>query len=91
VQISPKTTVKYLVKMLQETGTKVSISTVKLILYRHNLKGYGRSHCSKTTIKKALQQNRSNRALTVNYSQNNKTFDFILNKIINATCRSHIS
>ena len=26
-------------KMLEETGTKVSISTVKRVLYRHNLKG----------------------------------------------------
>ena len=34
--------------MLEETGTKVSISTVKRVLYRHNLKG-----CSKTAIKKA--------------------------------------
>jgi hypothetical protein len=26
--------------MLEETGTKVSISTVKRALYRHNLKGH---------------------------------------------------
>ena len=25
---------------LEETGTKVSISTVKQVLYRHNMKGY---------------------------------------------------
>ena len=29
---------KDLVKMLEETGTKVSISTVKRVLYLHNLK-----------------------------------------------------
>ena len=39
VQINPRTTAKDLVKMLEETGTKVSISTVKQVLYRHNLKG----------------------------------------------------
>ena len=35
VQINPRTTAKDLVKMLEET---VSISTVKRVLYRHNLK-----------------------------------------------------
>ena len=39
VQINPRTTAKNLVKMLEETGTKVSIATVKRVLYRHNLKG----------------------------------------------------
>ena len=39
VQINPSTTAKDLVKMLEETGTKVSISTVKWVLYQHNLKG----------------------------------------------------
>ena len=39
VQINPGTTAKDLVKMLEETGTKVSISTGKRVLYRHNLKG----------------------------------------------------
>ena len=39
VQINPRTTAKDLVKMLEETGTNVSISTVKRVLYRHNLKG----------------------------------------------------
>ena len=39
VQIIPRTTAKDLVKMLEETGTEVSISTVKQVLYRHNLKG----------------------------------------------------
>uniref|UniRef100_A0A673VRW4 Uncharacterized protein n=1 Tax=Salmo trutta TaxID=8032 RepID=A0A673VRW4_SALTR len=39
VQINPRTTAKDLVKMLEETGTKVPISTVKRVLYRHNLKG----------------------------------------------------
>ena len=38
VQINPRTTTKDLMKMLEETGTKVSISTVKRVLYRHNLK-----------------------------------------------------
>ena len=37
--------------MLEETGTKVSISKVKQVLYRHNLKG-----CS--ARKKPLLQNR---------------------------------
>jgi hypothetical protein len=39
VQINPRTTAKDLVKMLEETGTKISISTVKRVLHRHNLKG----------------------------------------------------
>uniref|UniRef100_A0AAZ3P2T7 Transposase Tc1-like domain-containing protein n=1 Tax=Oncorhynchus tshawytscha TaxID=74940 RepID=A0AAZ3P2T7_ONCTS len=47
-QINPRTTAKDLVKMLEETGTKVSISTVKQVLYRHNLKG--RSARSQTTV-----------------------------------------
>ena len=37
--------------MLEETGTKVSISTVKQALYRHNLKG-------RSARKKPLLQNR---------------------------------
>ncbi|CDQ86346.1 unnamed protein product [Oncorhynchus mykiss] len=51
VQINPRTTAKDLVKMLEETGTKVSISTVKRVLYRHNLKG-------RSARKKPLLQNR---------------------------------
>ena len=39
VQINPRTTAKDLVKMLVETSTKVSIFTMKRVLYRHNLKG----------------------------------------------------
>ena len=39
VQINSRTTAKDLVKMLEETGTKVSIYTVKQVLYRHNLNG----------------------------------------------------
>jgi hypothetical protein len=39
VQINPRTTAKDLVKMLEGTGTKLSISTLKRVLYRHNLKG----------------------------------------------------
>ena len=50
VQINPRTTAKDLVKMLEETGTKVSISIVKRVLYQHNLKG-----CS--ARKKPLLQN----------------------------------
>ena len=41
---------KDLVKMLEDTGKKVSISTVKLVLYRHNLKG-------RSARKKPLLQN----------------------------------
>jgi hypothetical protein len=55
VQINPRITGKDLVKMLEETGTKVSISTVKLLLYRHNLIG-----CS--ARKKPLLQNRHQKA-----------------------------
>ena len=51
VQIIPRTTAKDLVKMLEETGTKVSISTVKQILNGHNLKG-------RSARKKPLLQNR---------------------------------
>ena len=51
VQINHRTTAKDLVKMLEETGTKVSISTVKRVLYRHSLKG-----CSARN--KPLLQNR---------------------------------
>ena len=40
VQLIPRTTTKDLVKMLEETGTKVSISTVKRVLYEHYLKGH---------------------------------------------------
>ena len=39
VQINPRTTTKDLVKILEETGTKVSISTVKRVLYQQILKG----------------------------------------------------
>uniref|UniRef100_A0A8K9Y0E7 Transposase Tc1-like domain-containing protein n=1 Tax=Oncorhynchus mykiss TaxID=8022 RepID=A0A8K9Y0E7_ONCMY len=52
VQINPRTTAKDLVKMLEETGTKVSISTVKRVLYRHNLKG-------RSARKKQLLQNQN--------------------------------
>ena len=50
VQINPRTTAMYPVKMLEETGTKVSISTVKRVLCRHNLKG-------RSARKKPLLQN----------------------------------
>ena len=41
--------------MWEETGTKVSISTVKRVLYRHNLKGH-------SARKKPLLQNRHKKA-----------------------------
>ena len=53
----PRTTATDLVKMLEETGTKVSISTVKCVLYQHNLKG-----CS--ARKKPLLQNRHKKSQT---------------------------
>ena len=43
LQINPRTTAKDLVRMLEETGTKVSMSTVKRVLYQHNLKGHSAS------------------------------------------------
>ena len=55
VKINPRTTAKDLVKMLEETGTKLSISTVKQVLYRHNLKG-------QSARKKPLLQNRHKKA-----------------------------
>ena len=50
VQINPRTTATDLVKMLEETGTKVFIFTIKRVLYQHNLTG-----CS--ARKKPLLQN----------------------------------
>jgi transposase len=50
VQINPRTTAKDLVKMLEETGIKVSKSTEKRVLYRYNLKG-------RSARKKPLLQN----------------------------------
>ena len=47
--------------MLEETGTKVSISTVKQILYRHNLKG-------RSARKKPLLQNHHKKAQTTVYT-----------------------
>ena len=55
LKINPRTTARELVKMLEETGTKVSISTVKLVLYRHNLKG-------RSARKKPLLQNHHKKA-----------------------------
>uniref|UniRef100_A0AAZ3QA15 Transposase Tc1-like domain-containing protein n=1 Tax=Oncorhynchus tshawytscha TaxID=74940 RepID=A0AAZ3QA15_ONCTS len=55
LQINPRTTAEDLVKRLEETGTKVSISTVKQVLYRHNLKGH-------SARKKPLLQNRHQKA-----------------------------
>jgi hypothetical protein len=54
-KINPRTTPMDLVKMLEETGTKVSISTVQRVLYRHNLKG-------RSVRKKPLLQNRHKKA-----------------------------
>uniref|UniRef100_A0AAZ3NU83 Transposase Tc1-like domain-containing protein n=1 Tax=Oncorhynchus tshawytscha TaxID=74940 RepID=A0AAZ3NU83_ONCTS len=39
VRINPRTTAKDPVKMLETTGIKVSISTVKRVLYRHKING----------------------------------------------------
>uniref|UniRef100_A0A8L0DSZ3 Tc1-like transposase DDE domain-containing protein n=1 Tax=Oncorhynchus mykiss TaxID=8022 RepID=A0A8L0DSZ3_ONCMY len=50
VQINLRTTAKDLVKMLEETRTKVSICTVNRVLYQHNLKGH-------SARKKPLLQN----------------------------------
>ena len=59
VQINPRTSAKDLVTMLEETGTKVSISTVNRVLYQHNLKG-------RSERKKPLLQNcHKNRQTTV--------------------------
>ena len=55
VQINPRTTAKDHVKVQGETGTKVSISTVKRVLYQHNLKG-------RSARKKPLLQNRHKKA-----------------------------
>uniref|UniRef100_A0A8C8G1M9 Transposase Tc1-like domain-containing protein n=1 Tax=Oncorhynchus tshawytscha TaxID=74940 RepID=A0A8C8G1M9_ONCTS len=55
VQINPRATAMDIVKMLEETGTKVSISKVKRVLYRHNLKG-------RSTRKKSLLQNHHKKA-----------------------------
>ena len=58
VQINPRTTAKDIVKMLEKTGTKVSISTVKRVLYRHNLK-------CRSARKKPLLQNHKKSQPTV--------------------------
>ena len=70
VQINPRTTAKDLVKMLEETRTKLSISTVKQVLYRHNLKD-----CS--ARKKPLLQNRNEKArlrFATAYGYEDRTF-----------------
>uniref|UniRef100_A0AAZ3Q8U0 Transposase Tc1-like domain-containing protein n=1 Tax=Oncorhynchus tshawytscha TaxID=74940 RepID=A0AAZ3Q8U0_ONCTS len=54
VQINPRTMAKDLVKMLGETSTKVSISTVKRVLYRHNRKG--RSARKKPLLQTTIKQ-----------------------------------
>ena len=56
VQINPRTTAKDLVKMLEEKGTNISISTEKpVVLYWHNLKG-------SSARKKPLLQNHHKKA-----------------------------
>ena len=56
VQINPRTA-KDLVKMLEETDTKVCISTVERVLYRHNLKG-------RSARKQPLLKNRHKKSQT---------------------------
>ena len=51
MQINPRTTAKDRVKMLEETGTKISVSTVKRVLYRHNLKGRESTPCDYYTMR----------------------------------------
>jgi transposase len=53
-KVQTRTAAKDPVKMLEETGTKVSICTVKRVPYRHNLKG-------RSERKKPLLQNRHKR------------------------------
>ena len=53
VQINPRATAKDLVKILEETGTKVSISAVKRVLHRHNLNG--RSARKKPLLQTAIK------------------------------------
>ena len=69
VQINPRTTAKDLVKKLEETGTKVSISTVKRVLYPHNLKG-------RSARKKPLLQNRHKKRLQFATAHGNKDRTF---------------
>jgi transposase len=54
VEINPRTAAKDLVKILEESGRKVSISTVKPVQYWHNLKG-----------RSPLLQNRHKKSLTM--------------------------
>jgi hypothetical protein len=57
-------------KMLGETGTKVSISTVKQVLYRHNING-------RSARKKPLLQNRHKKArlqFATAHGDKNRTF-----------------
>ena len=55
MQLNSRTAAKDLVKMLEETDTKVSISTIKRVLYRHNLN-------ARSARKKPLLQNRHKKA-----------------------------
>jgi hypothetical protein len=58
MQINPRTAAKDPMKILEETGTKVSISTARQVLYRHNLKG-------RSARKKPLLQNRHKKSQTM--------------------------
>jgi transposase len=44
--------------MLEETGTKVSISTVKRVLYGHNLKGSAGKKTTSKVVTKWLKENK---------------------------------
>ena len=70
VQITPRTRAKDRLKILEEAGTKVSKSTVKRVLYRHNLKG-------RSARKKPLLQNRHKKArlrFATAYGDKDRTF-----------------
>ena len=68
VQINPRTAAKDLVKMLEETDTKVSISTVKRVLYRHNLKGRSASK------KPLLQHHKKSQTTVCNYTWGQRSY-----------------
>uniref|UniRef100_A0AAZ3S1X9 Transposase Tc1-like domain-containing protein n=1 Tax=Oncorhynchus tshawytscha TaxID=74940 RepID=A0AAZ3S1X9_ONCTS len=69
--MNPRTTAKNLVKMLEEPGTKVFISTVKRVLYRHNLKG-------RSARKKPLFQNRQTTVCNCTWGQRSYILENVL-------------
>jgi hypothetical protein len=69
VQINPRTAAKDLVKMLEEMGTKVSIFTVKRVIYRPNLKG-------RSARKKPPLQNRHKARLRFTTAHGDKDHTF---------------